>query len=142
DDELFAQATRGTLRQGNNLVRQVQRMLCDPRAQALAENFAGQWLQTRGLKDFTPDLARFPNFDESLRAAMIRETELFFDAVVLEDRSVLDFLNGDFTFVNERLAKHYQLNGVEGSEFRRVSLAGTPRRGVLTHAAVLAVTSN
>jgi hypothetical protein len=142
DEELFTHAARGTLRQGNNLIRQVQRMLRDPKSRALAQNFASQWLQTRGLKDFTPDPARFPDFDEPLRAAMMRETELFFDAVVREDRSVLDFLEGDFTFVNERLAKHYKLDGIQGNEFRKVSLAGTPRRGVITQAGVLAITSN
>jgi hypothetical protein len=142
DEELFAHAARGALRQGNNLLRQVQRMLRDPKSRALAENFAGQWLQTRGLKDFTPDPPRFPDFDEPLRAAMIRETELFFDAVVREDRRILDFLEGDFTFVNERLAKHYKFDGIQGSEFRRVSLTGTSRRGVITQAGVLAVTSN
>jgi hypothetical protein len=142
DEELFAHAARGTLRQGNNLARHVRRMLRDPKARALSENFAGQWLQTRGLREFTPDPARFPDFDESLRTAMIRETELFFDAVVREDRSVLDFLDADFTFVNDRLARHYGISGVQGSEFRKVSLAGTPRRGVITHAGVLAVTSN
>jgi hypothetical protein len=142
DEELFAHAAGGTLRQGNTLARQVRRMLRDPKARVLAENFAGQWLQTRGLKEFTPDPVRFPEFDEVLRAAMIRETELFFDAVMREDRSVLDFLDADFTFVNDRLARHYGIAGVSGSEFRRVSLAGTPRRGVITHGSVLAVTSN
>jgi hypothetical protein len=142
DDELFAHAARGTLRRGNTLAAQVRRMLRDPRSRALAENFAGQWLQTRGLREIAPDPARFPDFDEPLRAAMGRETELFFDAVVREDRSVLDFLTADYTFVNERLARHYGLNGVTGGEFRKVSLAGTPRGGVLTHAGVLAITSN
>ncbi|HJZ53786.1 MAG TPA: DUF1592 domain-containing protein [Gemmataceae bacterium] len=142
DEELFAHAARGTLRQGNNLARQVRRMLRDPKARALSENFAGQWLRIRGLKEFTPDPARFPDFDEPLRAAMMRETELFFDAVVREDRSVLDFLDADYTFVNDRLARHYGIGGVQGGEFRKVSLAGTPRSGVITHASVLAVTSN
>jgi mono/diheme cytochrome c family protein len=142
DEELFAHAARGTLRQGNNLIRQVRRMLADPKSRALAENFAGQWLQTRGLRDYTPDPTLFPDFDGALRAAMIRETELFFDAVVRDDRSVLDFLGGDFTFVNERLARHYKLSGVQGEEFRKVSLVGTPRRGVITQASVMAVTSN
>jgi mono/diheme cytochrome c family protein len=142
DDELFAQAARGTLRRGNTLARQVERMLRDPKSRALAENFAGQWLRTRGLRDVTPDPARFPAFDPALRAAMIREPELLFDAVVRDDRSVLDFLDADYTFVNERLARHYGLTGVRGAEFRKVSLAGTPRRGVITQAGVLAVTSN
>jgi hypothetical protein len=142
DEELFAHAARGILRQGGNLARQVRRMLRDPKSRALSENFAGQWLQTRGLKEFTPDPARFPDFDESLRTAMIRETELFFDAVVRKDLSVLDFLDADYTFVNDRLARHYGIGGVHGGEFRKVSLAGTPRGGVVAHASVLAVTSN
>jgi hypothetical protein len=142
DDELFAHAARGTLRRGNTLARQVRRMLRDPKSRALAENFAGQWLRTRGLRELTPDPARFPDFDEPLREAMIRETELVFDAVVREDRSVLDLLDADYTFANDRLARHYRIDGVRGSEFRRVSLAGTPRRGVITHASVLTVTSN
>jgi hypothetical protein len=142
DDELFRHAARGTLRQGDTLASQVRRMLGDNRSRALAENFAGQWLQTRGLAELAPDPVRFPDFDEPLRTAMVRETETFFDAVVREDRSVLDFLDADFTFVNERLARHYGLSGVRGEEFRRVSLAGTARGGVLTQAGVLAVTSN
>jgi len=142
DEELFAHAARGTLRQGNNLARQVRRMLRDPKSLALAENFAQQWLQTRGLKEFTPDINRFPDFDEALRSAMAHETVLFFDAVVREDRSMLDFLDADYTFVKDRLARHYGLPGDHGGEFRRVSLAGTQRGGVLTHASVLAVTSN
>jgi mono/diheme cytochrome c family protein len=142
DEELFRLAAQGTLRRGNTLAAQVRRMLRDPRSRALAEKFAGQWLQTRGLADLTPDPARFPGFDEPLRSAMVRETELFFDHVVRADRSVLDFLDGDYTFVNERLARHYRLPGVTGDGFRRVALAGTPRGGVLTQAGVLAVTSN
>jgi hypothetical protein len=142
DEELFAQAARGTLRHGNNLAKQVRRMLRDPKARALAENFASQWLQIRGLKEFIPDSNRFPEFDESLRSAMAKETELFFSAVVKEDRSVLDFLNADYTFANDQLARHYGIKGVEGCEFRKVSLAGTPRGGVLTHASVLTITSN
>ena len=108
----------------------------------LAENFASQWLQTRKLKEFTPDPALFPDFDESLRAAMLTETELFFDSIRDNDRSVLEFLDADYTFVNERLARHYGIAGVTGDWFRRVSLAGTSRGGVLTQASVLAATSN
>ncbi len=142
DEELFAEAARGTLQQGDTLARQVRRMLRDPKSRALAENFAGQWLQTCSLKDFTPDPIRFPDFDEALRAAMIQETELFFDAIVREDRSLVDFLDADYTFVNDRLARHYGLSGVHDSAFRKVSLVGTARGGLLTHASVLAVTSN
>jgi hypothetical protein len=117
-------------------------MLRDPRSCSLAENFAGQWLQTRALKGFTPDPGVWPDFDESLRVAMLRETELFFDSIVREDRSVLEFLDADFTFVNERLARHYGIPEVHGDEFRRVSLSGTQRAGILTQASVLTVTSN
>jgi hypothetical protein len=140
DEELFRRAATGRLR--DSLPAQVRRMLRDPRSRALAEEFAGQWLQTRGLTAATPDPARFPDFDEELWRAMLRETELFFDHIVRADRSVLELLDADYTFVNERLARHYGLPGVRGGEFRRVALAGTGRGGVLTQAAVLTVTSN
>jgi hypothetical protein len=142
DEELFRLASQGSLRLGDNLATQVKRMLRDSKSQALAEHFGSQWLQTRALKEFTPDPVLFPDFDEPLRAAMLKETELFCASVLEEDRSVLEFLSADYTFVNERLARHYGLTGAEGESFRRVSLAGTPRGGVLTQASVLAVTSN
>jgi hypothetical protein len=142
DEELFRHAAQGTLHQGSTLAAQIRRMLQDGKSRALAENFAGQWLQTRGLKDFSPDPARFPDGDAALRAAMLKETELFFETIVREDRSVLEFLDADYTFVNERLARHYGIAGVRGEEFRRVSLVGTPRGGILTQASVLAITSN
>ncbi len=142
DDELFELARKKTLHEPEVLEKQVRRMLNDPRSRALVDNFAGQWLQLRNLKDFKPDPDLFPAFDDKLRAAMLKETELFFESIVREDRSILDFIDADYTFVNERLAKHYGLSGVKGAEFRRVSLTGTPRGGILTQAAVLAVTSN
>jgi hypothetical protein len=142
DEELFRAAARRTLRHRQDISAQVRRMLRDPRSRSLAENFAGQWLQTRAVKEFAPDPGTFPDFDEPLRTAMLRETELFFDAIVREDRSILELLDADFTFVNERLARHYGIPGVQGDAFRRVSLTGTPRAGVLTQASVLAVTSN
>jgi hypothetical protein len=142
DDELFRLAGQGTLRRPEVLDGQVRRMLHDPKARALVENFAGQWLQLRNLKSATPDPGLFPSFDELLRTAMLRETELFFETIVKEDRSVLDFLDADFTFLNERLARHYGIDGVKGDEFRRVSLAGGPRGGVLTQASILTITSN
>jgi hypothetical protein len=142
DEELFRLASQGALRRPDELRTQVKRMLRDPRSRALAENFASQWLQTRKLKEFTPDPSLFPDFDEPLRLAMLQETELFFASIQDEDRSVLEFLCADYTFVNERLARHYGIPGVEGETFRRVSLVGTPRGGVLTHASVLTVTSN
>jgi hypothetical protein len=142
DDELFALARLGKLRSGDNLERQVRRMLADPKSQALVENFAGQWLQLRNLDTAAPDKGRYPDFDEPLRRAMRQETELFFAAIMKEDRSVLDFLDGDFTFVDERLARHYGIPDVKGNEFRRVQLDRHQRGGVLTHASVLTVTSN
>ncbi|MEO7413053.1 MAG: DUF1592 domain-containing protein, partial [Opitutaceae bacterium] len=140
DDELLGLAERGQLRA--NLQAQVKRMLASPKAHALVENFAGQWLQIRSLETFQPDRKLFPEFDPALRAAMQRETELFFENVMREDRSVFEFLTGDYTFVNARLAKLYGLPAVAGDEFQRVSLAGTPRRGVLTQASILTLTSN
>jgi hypothetical protein len=139
DDELFALAAKGELRA--NLAAQVHRMLKDPKSSALVENFAGQWLQLRAMQNVTPDTALFPDFDETLRGAMQRETELFFNAIMQEDRSVLDFIDADFTFVNERLARHYGIAGVAGDDFKRVSLAGTARGGLLTQASILTITS-
>jgi hypothetical protein len=140
DEELFALAERGQLRK--HLEPQVRRMLKDPKSKALVENFAGQWLQLRNLAVVQPDRKLFPAFDAPLRAAMQRETELLFEHVLREDRNVLEFLTADYTFVNERLAKHYGLAGVTGEEFQRVSLMGQPRVGVLTHASILTLTSN
>jgi mono/diheme cytochrome c family protein len=140
DEELLGQAGQGTLRK--NLEAQVRRMLKDPKARTLVDNFAGQWLLTRNLKSAAPDPGLFPAFDDKLRAAMQKETELFFESIVKEDRGILDFLDADYTFVNERLAKHYGIAGVRGEEFRRVSLAGTARGGILTQASILTVTSN
>jgi mono/diheme cytochrome c family protein len=142
DGELFDLARRGELRNPEELNRQVRRMLADPKSHALVENFAGQWLQLRDIAKINPDVELFPAFDFQLRTAMQRETELLFEAVMRDDRSVFDFLDAPYTFVNERLARHYQMDHVKGEEFRRVSLEGTPRRGVLTHASILAITSN
>jgi hypothetical protein len=141
DEELSRTAATGKLHDSRTLVAQVRRMLADPKSLALARNFAGQWLQTRALSEVARDPSRFPGFDADLVQTMREETERFFDHVVREDRSVLEFLTADYTFVNERLARHYGLEGVSGTEFRRVSLAGTHRVGVLTHASVLTVTS-
>ena len=140
DDELFALAENGALHR--NLEKQVKRMLKNPKSHALVDNFAGQWLQIRSLASLTPDKKTFPDFDEDLRLAMEKETEMFFENVMQEDRSIMDFLNADYTFVNKRLARHYGLEGVTGNEFQRVSLKGTQRGGVLTHASVLTLTSN
>ena len=140
DDELFAQAERKTLHK--HLDAQVRRMLKDPRSKALVDNFAGQWLQFRNLKLVAPDKKTFPEFDDGLRDAMQRETELFCRNIITEDRSVLEFLTADYSFLNERLARFYGINDVKGDEFRRVSLRGTARGGLLTQASVLTITSN
>jgi hypothetical protein len=116
-------------------------MIADAKSRSLVENFGGQWLQLRNMETAKPDPARFPEFDEQLRAAMRRETELFLDAVLREDRSVLDLVDGRFTFLNERLARHYGVTGVAGPEFRRHEWDGAQRSGVLTHASVLTVSS-
>jgi hypothetical protein len=142
DDALFVQAKRGDLRKPDVLVGHVRRMLADAKSDALVQNFAGQWLQTRNLSVIAPDGDRFPGFDDALRSAMQRETELFFGAILREDRSLLEFLDSDFTFVNERLARHYGIHGVLGNEFRRVKLHDHRRGGVITQASMLAVTSN
>ncbi len=142
DDELLNVALGGQLRSPGTIEQQVRRMLKDPRSKALTENFAAQWLQIRKLRDVTPDKGQFPRFDDALRASMRRETELFFDAIVKEDRSILDFLDADFTFLNDRLATHYGMSTGGGNEFRRVTLTDGRRGGLLTQASVLTITSN
>ena len=116
-------------------------MLADSRSQALVTNFAEQWLHLRNLKSSSPDLEAFPDFDDNLRQSMKEETSLFFNSIVREDRSVMDLLNADYTFVNERLARHYGIPNVYGSQFRRVTVGNEARRGLLGQASVLAVTS-
>ena len=141
DRELLDVAARGTLSHPDVLEKQVRRMLADRRSEALTTNFAAQWLYLRNLRGMSRDIATFPNFDDNLRQGFERETELFFDSIVREDRSALDLLRADYTFVNERLAKHYGIPNVNGSEFRRVALPGDERRGLLGQGSVLAVTS-
>jgi hypothetical protein len=141
DEELLGVAERGRLRDPEALHAQVTRMLADPRAHALVENFAGQWLQLRNLERVEPDLVAFPDFDESLRDGFRRETELFVASIFREDRSVLELLTADYTFLNERLARHYGAPGVYGSDFRRVAVAQDARRGLLGHGSILTVTS-
>jgi uncharacterized protein DUF1588/uncharacterized protein DUF1592/uncharacterized protein DUF1585 len=120
----------------------VTRMLRDPKSFALVENFGGQWLQFRNIDVVRPDLERFPMFDDSLRQAMRRETELFLDNIVRNDGSVLELLDANYTFLNERLARFYGIGGVSGPEFRRVDVSGTERGGgILAHASVLTVSS-
>jgi Protein of unknown function (DUF1592)/Protein of unknown function (DUF1588)/Protein of unknown function (DUF1587)/Protein of unknown function (DUF1595)/Protein of unknown function (DUF1585)/Planctomycete cytochrome C len=140
DEELSMEAREGTLR--TNLRRQVSRMLDDPRSGQFVESFAGQWLQLRRLGGVTPDKDLFPGFDESLREAMRRETEQYFASILRDNRSILELLNSDYTFVNETLAKHYGIEGVKGDEFRRVALTDRRRGGILTQASVLTLTSN
>jgi hypothetical protein len=106
-------------------------MLADPRSQALTDNFAEQWLFLRNLKSVAPNLETFPDFDDNLRQAMKQETKLFFESIVREDRNVMDLLNADYTFVNERLARHYGIPGVYGSQFRRIKITDDARRGLL-----------
>jgi len=142
DDELFALAERGALSKPEVLRAQTLRMLRDPRAVRLSENFAAQWLQLRKLAIVSPDSGQFPEFDDTMRDSMRRETLLFFDEVVRSDRSVIEFINGKFSYVDAKLAKLYGLKGVSGDTFQRVSLEGKDRFGVLTHASVLTVTSN
>ena len=139
DDELIAVAAKGALKDPATLERQVRRMLSDPRADALVANFAGQWLFLRELKNARPDA---PDFDANLRASMQRETELLFRTILQEDRSVIEFLDSDFTFVDERLARHYGIDGIRGPRMRRVTIpADSPRRGLLGHGSVLTLTS-
>ena len=142
DDELLDLAIQGKLHEAAVLERQVRRMLADSRAQSLESNFAGQWLYLRNLATVGPDGRQFPDFDDNLRQAFRRETELFFESIVKEDRSVVDLLNADYTFLNERLAKHYGIPNVYGSNFRRVTLANDSiRGGLLGQASILTVTS-
>ncbi len=140
DQELFDLAAKGQLHA--NLDAQVTRMLKDPKAQALVENFAGQWLHLRKVEDVSPDAEHYPNFSPSLKSDMLKETQMFFSSIKDEDRSVIDFINGNYTFVNEPLAKLYGLDGVTGEEFRKVNFAAdSPRGGLLTQPSVLALTS-
>lgn len=141
DDELLALAEAGKLRQPTAMEAQIKRMLTDPRSAALAENFAGQWLETRNLDIVKPDPGKFPEWGPELRDAMKAETRLFFEAMLKENRPLGDFLDASFTFLNERLAKHYGIDGVSGADFRRVDLTTAQRGGILSHASVLTVSS-
>jgi hypothetical protein len=140
DQELMKAATSGALSTPVGLRKQVMRMLADPRSEALATRFASQWLRLQDLDKIQPDYLLYPQYDGRLAAAMKRETELFFDSIVREDRSVLDLITADYSFVNERLALHYGLPNVVGNQFRRVSLPAA-RRGLLGHGSILTLTS-
>jgi uncharacterized protein DUF1592/uncharacterized protein DUF1588/uncharacterized protein DUF1585/uncharacterized protein DUF1587/uncharacterized protein DUF1595 len=141
DDELLKLAEQGRLKDPKVLEQQVRRMLADSRSKALVSNFAGQWLYLRNLHTKFPDPGTYPDFDDNLRQAMEKETELFFESIVREDRSVVDLLDADYTFVNERLAEHYGIPNIHGSQFRRVTLSDENRRGILGQGSILAVTS-
>ena len=141
DDELLALAEQQRLSDPAVLSRQVGRMLADPRAAALVRNFAGQWLHLRNMRSVTPDPEAFPEFDENLRDALRQETELFIQDQIRHDRGVLELLTADYTFLNERLARHYGIPGIWGSQFRRVELADSARRGLLGQGSILTVTS-
>ena len=142
DDELLQVAERGELSTPAVLDQQVRRLLADPRSANLVTNFAAQWLHLRNLDTITPDMRLFPDFDDNLRQAFRQETELFFDSVMREDRSVLDLLTANYTFLNERLAKHYDIPHIYGSRFRRVTFDGDRTRGgLLRHGSILLVTS-
>jgi hypothetical protein len=142
DDELLDVAERGDLRRPSVLIEQTRRMLADPRSRSLVTNFAAQWLHLRNLDSITPDGRLFPDFDDNLRQAFRRETELLFEEVMSDNRSVLDLLKSDHSFLNERLAKHYGIPHVYGPRFRRVTLdPASERGGLLRHGSVLTVTS-
>jgi mono/diheme cytochrome c family protein len=142
DDELLDAAIRGKLNRPEELEKQTRRMLADRRSFNLASNFSGQWLRLRNLEAVTPNARLFPDFDDNLRQAFRHETELFLDSVLREDRSVLDLIRADYTFLNERLAKHYGIPNIYGTRFRRVALTPESRRGgLLRHGSVLSVTS-
>ncbi len=142
DEELLATAEKGQLSKPEVLQRQVSRMLADPKSKALTANFAGQWLHLRRLEAQKPDRVAYPDFDQRLRTAMLTETEMFFESIIRENRSALDFLDADYTFLNQRLAEHYGIPGIYGTTFRKVALDPKKRRGgLLGQASVLTVTS-
>ncbi len=141
DEPLFNLAAQGKLKDPVVLEQQVRRMLADPKADALVTNFAAQWLQLRNLRGMVPDPDVFPDFDENLRLALVKETELLFDSVIKEDRSVADLLTANYTFVNERLARHYGIRGIYGDQFRRIAIADDARKGLLGQGSILTLTS-
>jgi hypothetical protein len=142
DEELFGLARQGKLHEPKTLEQQARRMLKDPRSHALVETFAEQWLQLRSLETRQPDPKKFPEYDKPLKKAMYDEAAMFFEAVMREDRSILEFIDADYTFLNERLAKHYGISGVTGPQMRKVTLTDRNRGGVLTMAGILTITSN
>ncbi|HKF65156.1 MAG TPA: DUF1592 domain-containing protein, partial [Vicinamibacterales bacterium] len=142
DDELLRVAEQGRLKDPATLDAQVRRMLADPKSQAIIDNFAGQWLQLRNVRNVQPNSDLFPDFDDNLRQGLKHETELFFESIMREDRPVLDLMSANYTFLNERVAKHYGIPGIFGSRFRRVTLTDERRFGLLGKGSVLTVTSH
>ena len=142
DDELLEAATRGRLKDPATRERQVRRMLADPRSRSLVSNFAGQWLQLRNVRTVQPNSEIFPDFDDNLRQAFERETNMLIESIIRDDRNVVDLLRADYTFVNERLARHYGIPNIYGSLFRRVPVTDEARKGVLGHGSILALTSH
>jgi Protein of unknown function (DUF1592)/Protein of unknown function (DUF1588)/Protein of unknown function (DUF1585)/Protein of unknown function (DUF1595)/Protein of unknown function (DUF1587)/Cytochrome C oxidase, cbb3-type, subunit III len=141
DEQLLTLAAAGKLHEPAVLEGQVKRMLADPRSKALVDNFADQWLYLRNLKNINPDFETFPDFDDNLRQAMKQETDLFIGNIIHEDRSILDLIDANYSFINERLARHYGIPNIYGSDFRRVTLTDENRRGLLGQASILTVTS-
>jgi len=141
DDQLLNLAALGKLKDPAVLDQQVKRMLADPKSKALVDNFADQWLYLRNLKNINPDFETFPDFDDNLRQAMKHETDLFFGDIIQQDHSVMDLLNANYTFINERLAHHYGIPNIYGTDFRRVTLTDDRRRGLLGQASILTITS-
>jgi mono/diheme cytochrome c family protein len=142
DGRLLTLASEGSLSRPAVLEREVRRMLADPKSAALVQNFAGQWLRLRNVKNVLPNSDLFPDFDDNLRQSFRQETELFFESVMREDRSVVDLLTADYSFVNERLARHYGIPDIYGSRFRRVTISDPARRGLLGQGSILSVTSH
>jgi len=142
DDQLLNAAAKGTLSDPVVLEKQIRRMLADPKAEALTSNFAGQWLHLRNVTNILPNSDLFPDFDDNLRESFRKETELLFDSIVKEDRNVVDLMTADYTFVNERLARHYGIPDIYGSRFRRVHITDDARRGLLGQGSILATTSH
>ncbi|MBV9508001.1 MAG: DUF1592 domain-containing protein [Acidobacteriia bacterium] len=142
DDHLLDLAIGGQLARPEVLTSEVRRMLADPKGERFVSNFAGQWLQLRNLSNARPNSGEFPDFDDNLRQAFRQETEMLFASILREDRSVLDLLRADYTFLNERLARHYGIPGVYGSNFRRVAVADEQRRGILGQGSILTLTSH
>src|SRR5262249_47032321 len=140
-DALLAAADAGALHDSAQLATQIERMIADPKAASLGDDFAAQWLFVRELAGSTPSPTVYPGFDDSLRTAMVQETSLFFNEFLTGDHDFLEMLDANFTFVNDRLAKHYGLSGVTGSSFQMVPLTGSQRAGLLSQASILTVTS-